>query len=301
MSLRLASAPVTWGVWERTIDRPDLIPPHRMLETVHGLGYAGIELGPPGYFGRDGEEVGAALGPYGLELVGGFAPLHFADDEAFRADLPVWLDPIVEMLAATDRRGPVVLADAETDERVGATAQPAEQARTALTSDAFARALERINEAVERCRAREVDVVFHHHAGTYVETAEEVERLLAATDVSICFDTGHALVGGTDPVELLRLCGSRVAHLHLKDVDGELLERVRRGELGLEAAWERGLFCPFGAGEVDFAAVLASPELEGFSGWSVLEQDRVAVLLGDLDEVRAVEEANLAVVGSSAP
>lgn len=301
MSLRLASAPVTWGVWERTIDRPDLIPPQRMLETVQALGYTGIELGPPGYFGRDGEEVGAALGEYGLALVGGFAPLHFADEDAYAADVPVWLDPIVEMLAATGGRGPVVLADAETDERVAATAQPAEQARTALAADVFARAVERINEAVERCRGRGVDVVFHHHAGTYFETADEVERLLAGTDVSICFDTGHALVGGTDPVELLRLCGARVTHLHLKDVDGELLERVARGELGLEAAWDQGLFCPFGEGEVDFGAVLASPELAAFAGWAVLEQDRVAVRVDDLADVRAVEESNLAVVRSSEP
>jgi len=299
VTVRLASAPVTWGVWERTLDRPALIPPERMLETVRELGYTGIELGPPGYFGRDGAEVGAALQPYGLELVGGFAPLHLADEDAFREDLPVWLDPIVEMLAATGSRGPVVLADAETAERIAATAQPAEQSRTALAPDAFARALERVNEAVERCRSRDVEVVFHHHAGTYVETADEVERFLAGTDVSICFDTGHALVGGTDPLELVRLCGARIAHLHLKDVDGELLDRVRTGELGLEEAWDQGLFCPFGEGEVDFAAVLAAPELQAFAGWTVLEQDRVAVRIDDLARVRAVEEQNLAIVRST--
>jgi inosose dehydratase len=101
MTLRLASAPVTWGVWERTVDRPDLIPPLRMLETVRDLGYTGIELGPPGYFGGDGDSVGAALSSYGLYLVGGFAPLHLADEEAFRADVPVWLDPIIDTISAT--------------------------------------------------------------------------------------------------------------------------------------------------------------------------------------------------------
>lgn len=296
MTTRLASAPVTWGVWERTIDRPDLIPPERMLETVEELGYTGIELGPPGYFGTDGATVGAALGAHGLELVGGFAPLTIADEDAFRADVPVWLDPIIDMLAATGARGPVVLADAETEARLAAAGQPSEQRRTALAPDAFERALERVNEAVERCRARGVDVVFHHHAATYVETPEEIERFLARTDVGICFDTGHALVGGGDPLEVLRLCGRRVAHLHLKDVDGALLERVRAGELDLEQAWDAGLFCPFGEGEVDFAAVLSAPELDGFAGWTVLEQDRVAVRLEDLPGVRDVEARNLELV-----
>jgi inosose dehydratase len=299
MTQRLASAPVTWGVWERTVDRPDLIPPARVLETVTALGYAGIELGPPGYFGSGGAEVAAALAPYGLELVGGFAPLHFADETAYLADIPVWLDPIVDVLVATGARGPVVLADAETDERIAAAGRPADQLRTTLTPDALARAIERVNNAVARCRDRGVDVVFHHHAATYFETPAEIEALLEGTNVGICFDTGHAAVGGADPVELARLCGDRIEHVHLKDVDGDLLERVRRGEIGLERAWDDGLFCPFGAGIVDFSAVLALPELAAFDGWLVLEQDRVAVRLEDLERVRAVEQRNLEVVAEA--
>jgi inosose dehydratase len=292
-SSKLASAPVTWGVWERTVGRDDLIPPDRLLETVRDLGYAGIELGPPGYLDA------ASIAAHGLELVGGFAPLHFADDEAYRADLPVWLDPIVDILVETGARGPVVLADAETPERLASAGRPDEQRRTALPRDAFARALERVNAAADRCRARGVDVVFHHHAATHVETPDEIAAFLDGTDVAVCFDTGHALVGGGDPLEVARLCGPRIAHLHLKDVDGPTLERVRAGELDLEQAWADGLFCPFGRGAVDFAAVLALPELAGFEGWIVLEQDRVAVRVGDLTAVQVVEQGNLAVVADA--
>ena len=285
MTTHLASAPVTWGVWERTVGRSDLIPPERMLEAVSALGYTGIELGPPGYLPLD------ALAASGLDLVGGFAPLHLADEEAYRADIAVWLDPVVDILLTTGARGPVVLADAETDERLAGP--------TALAPDDFARALERVNEAVDRCRSRGVPVVFHHHAATYVETPDEIERFLAGTDVGICFDTGHAVVGGGTAVEIARLCGARIEHLHLKDVDGDLLARVRRGELDLEQAWDRGLFCPFGEGVVDFDAVLALPELRSFGGWTVLEQDRVAVGTDDLARVRAIEERNLAVVSGA--
>lgn len=292
-SRKRASAPVTWGVWERTIDRDDLVPAELLLDTVRGLGYAGIELGPPGYLDA------ASLDAYGLELVGGFAPLHFADDDAYRADLPVWLDPIIDILAATGARGPVVLADAETDERLAAAGRPADQQRTALSPDALARAIERVNEAADRVRKRGVDVVFHHHAATYFETPDEIAVLLDRTDVGICFDTGHALVGGGDPVDVARLCGARIEHLHLKDVDGAILERVRAGELGLEQAWADGLFCPFGEGAVDLGAVLALPELATFDGWTVLEQDRVAVRVGDLAAVRTIEERNLAVVAGA--
>ena len=283
----LASAPVTWGVWERTTGRDDLVPAELLLRTVAELGFAGIELGPPGYLTTE------ALHASGLELVGGFAPLHLDDAEAFEADVAEWLEPIASALAETGGRGPVVLADAGTPERSAGAGRPDEQARTALTGDRLARALERVSQAAERCRARGVDAVFHHHAATYIETPDEIAALVAQTDVSLCFDTGHAAVGGGDPLELMRTYAKRIGHLHLKDVDPELLARVRAGDLPWDRAWGDGIFCPFGEGMVDVRGALALPELQDFDGWIVLEQDRVAVRAGDVPSVRAVEEANL--------
>jgi inosose dehydratase len=112
--------------------------------------------------------------------------------------------------------------------------------------------------------------------------------------VRLCFDTGHTVVGGGDPVELARTARDRIAHLHLKDVDTRVLDSVRDGRLSVEEAWEKGLFCAFGEGAVDFGAVLS--ELDGFDGWMVIEQDRVAVRVDDLESVRDVEARNLALV-----
>lgn len=292
-SARLASAPVTWGVWERTTGRDDRVPAGRLLETVAALGYAGIELGPPGYIDTGSLEAS------GLALVGGFAPLHLADADAFRADVAEWLDPIIEALAATGARGPVVLADAETPVRLTGAGRPDAQSRSALAGDDLARALERVSEAAERCRASGVDAVFHPHTGTFFETPAEIAAFVDGTDVPLCFDTGHAAVGGGDPLELARAFAGRISHLHLKDVDPALLERVRNGELSLEQAWGDGIFCPFGEGVVDIGGVLELPELQGFDGWIVLEQDRVAVRADDLEAVRNVEEANLRYVESA--
>jgi inosose dehydratase len=271
--VRLASAPVTWGVWERTIGRDDLVPPEQLLDTMRGLGYTATELGPPGYLTPE------LLERYGMDLVGGFAPLRFEDEAGFAEDVETWLDPVVAMLRETGARGPVVLAGAELH---GPHDPP---------GDEF---FSRVDRAADRCRESGVGVVFHHHAATYVESPAEIEALLANTDVAICYDTGHALVGGGDPVDVLRMCGDRIEHLHLKDVDAAMLARVRSGEESLEDAWGAGIFCPFGEGAVDFDAVLS--ELDGFGGWTVLEQDRVAVRVADLPEVRAVEAANLRLV-----
>jgi inosose dehydratase len=194
-----------------------------------------------------------------MELVGGFAPLRFEDEAGFAEDVEAWLDPVIDVLHATGARGPVVLAGAE----LPGPHDPPDRAF-----------FDRVERAVERCRSRGVPVVFHHHAGTYVETPAEIEALLASTDVGICYDCGHAVAGGGDAVEVARMCSGRIEHLHLKDVDPAT-----------------GSFCPFGEGAVDFDAVLA--ELDGYEGWTVLEQDRVAVRVDDLTAVRAVEAANL--------
>lgn len=301
IALRLASAPCTWGVWERTVDRDDLIPPARMLETVRELGYTGIELGPPGYFGVDPDTVGERLRSYGLELVGAFAPLRFEDEEAFREDL-AFLDRTIAILAATGARGPVVLAGAENDVRLAAAGRPDRTHATGLKSDGFKRAAERIERAADRAREGGVAAAFHPHTATYIENPDEVAALLEATDpelVRLAFDTGHTVVGGGDPVELAASARDRIGHLHLKDVDPTALARVRSGELTVEEAWDTGLFCPFGEGSVDFAGVLAA--VQGFDGWAVVEQDRVAVQLDDLGSIRDVELRNLAVLEEAAP
>jgi len=271
-----------------------------MLETVRGLGYRGIELGPPGYFGGEPRDVVRTLARYGLDLVGAFAPLRIADEEGFLDDLG-FLDRTIETLAAAGAHGPVVLAGDENEVRLAAAGKPDAVRQAGLPEDAFRRAAERVERAARRARERGVAATFHPHTATYVESPEEVAALLEHTDpevVQICFDTGHTLVGGGDPVELARTARNRIGHLHLKDVDPVVLERVRARELSVEQAWEHGLFCPFGEGAVDFAAVLA--ELETFDGWAVIEQDRVAVQVDDLESVREVEERNLAVVRQAA-
>ena len=294
--MRLASAPVTWGVWERTIGRDDLIPPSLMLETVRSLGYTGIELGPPGYFGDDPETVLATLGPYGLEIVGAFAPIHIADEDGFQDDLD-FLDRTIAVLVATGARGPLVLAADENETRLRVAGRPDTRSATSLRGDDLARAAERVERAAARARDAGVTAAFHPHVATYIEGPEEVEALLAATDpalVKIAFDTGHCIVGGGDPVAFAREAGARIAHVHLKDVDSGVLDRVRSRELTVEEAWEQGLFCEFGTGAVDFAAVLTA--LPAYDGWGVVEQDRVAVKADDLPAVRAVEERNLAAI-----
>ena len=113
----------------------------------------------------------------------------------------------------------------------------------------------------------------HPHAGTLVESAADVERLLALTDVGWCLDTGHLLIGGGDPAAFVRDHPDRVVHVHLKDVDAAVAARYRAGELTLVGATQAGLFRPLGQGDARISEVLDALDASGYERWLVLEQD----------------------------
>jgi inosose dehydratase len=118
-----------------------------------------------------------------------------------------------------------------------------------------------------------VRAVLHPHVGTVIESPEDIDRVLDGSSIPLCLDTGHLLVGGADPVALAERAGDRVAHAHLKDVDGELCAAVRNGTLAYSDAVKQGLYRPLGQGAVDVRRLVRALERHGFAGWYVLEQD----------------------------
>jgi inosose dehydratase len=97
--------------------------------------------------------------------------------------------------------------------------------------------------------------------------------VLVRSSVDLCLDTGHLLIGGSDPVQLARSAAHRVSHVHLKDVHGAIAARVLNGALSYSDGVREGLYRPLGAGSVDVAEFVAVLERAGYEGWYVLEQD----------------------------
>ena len=117
--------------------------------------------------------------------------------------------------------------------------------------------------------------MLHPHVGTMVETRSDVDRVLAGSQIKLCLDTGHLLIGGTDPLQLARDVPGRVAHAHLKDVDAALAARVQAGELTYTEAVREGMYTPLGGGDVDIAGIVTALRDNGFDGWFVMEQDTI--------------------------
>jgi inosose dehydratase len=142
-----------------------------------------------------------------------------------------------------------------------------------LDDDGWKRAGEHLRELADLVAQDDLELVLHPHVGTLVETAADVDRALEHTDVRWCFDTGHLLIGGVDPVAFVRDHARRIGHVHLKDVDARLAEQVRRGALSLVQATQAGLFRPLGEGDARIDEVVRLLDQTGYERWLVLEQD----------------------------
>jgi inosose dehydratase len=93
-------------------------------------------------------------------------------------------------------------------------------------------------------------------------------------ELPLCLDVGHVIVGGGDPVEELRRYGDRVTHVHLKDVDPLVLDKLRRRKLGgLDEAVRERLFTELGSGVLDLDGVLGALAERRYAGWLMVEQD----------------------------
>ncbi len=286
--MRIATAPGTWGI-EPPAANPANPPWQAVLDQIVAAGFDGTELGPLGYL-PNGVELRAVLHERGLALAGGFLmePLSSGRDrERIEATARRTCKEIAGAGGAT-----LVLIDGLDRER-SATAGDAERARR-LPPVGWARLIDCASAVAQIAQESGLAVAFHPHAGTHVEFGDEIERLFSDLDlanVGLCLDSGHALYAGLDPIALLKTYRDRIAHVHLKDVDLDALERVRLDRLSFEAAVAAGVFTPLGAGKVDLTGLIEALRALRYAGWATFEQDRT---LETFEQARPDAEASLA-------
>lgn len=259
---RIASAPISWGVCEVPGWGVQLSP-ERVLTEMRELGVVATEFGPDDFLPAAPAEKARTLREHGLRAVGGFVPviLHDASVDPVPA-----IEAELESFVAAGATRLVLSAD---------TGQVGYDSRPTLTDDQWATLLTNLDRLAGVAAARGIVASLHPHVGTMIESTDDVNRVLAGSSIGLCLDTGHLLIGGTDPVELAARHADRIAHVHLKDVRVDVAKRVQAGELTYTDAVGQGLYAPLGDGDIDIAAIVRSLEAAGYTGYYVLEQDAI--------------------------
>jgi inosose dehydratase len=259
---KVAGAPISWGVCEVSGWGYQL-GPDRVLEEMREVGLLATELGPEGFLPSEPAAMAGVLSEHGLQAVGGFTPLllHVSGHDAVPE-----VDRILDGYVAS---GAQVLVLAAVSGSAGYDTRPE------LDEAGWKRLLSNLDRVARLATDRGVRAVLHPHVGTMIETGDEVQQVLDGSSISLCLDTGHLLIGGTDPAELARQAPERIAHLHLKDVDSTVAAKARSGQLTYSEAVKQGIYRPLGQGDVDLRAIVGHVRAHGYRGWYTLEQDTI--------------------------
>jgi inosose dehydratase len=273
----IGGAPVSFGLFDLGDAAGGALPgADELCAVLARQDYSGIDLGPLGFLGR-GSDLADRLNRHGLALAGGWVDLPFSDAARFPAALGTLDDSLAafaEALATdgTPRRLPLpTLADSGS----GILRHSRTGWQPRLDDERWQTLARNAGVAAQRVRDAGLEPTFHHHAGTWIESPEDIDRLLDAVDVGLTLDTGHLLLAGGDPVAALDRWAGRINHVHLKDARLEILDSVVDGGGTLRDVWMRGAFVPLGSGDLDLAGFMDGLVASGYDGWLVIEQDRV--------------------------
>lgn len=269
LDITLAASPTTWGV--DFADGPDNPPWQQVLDELVEAGLGALELGPVGYLPEDPTALRAALGQRGLTAVGSFVFESLHDPGGAEQVLAVARRACKAISAAGGRF--LVIIDRPGRVRAATAGQSVYASR--LSKSRWLKMMEITNQVAELAASFDLVPAFHPHAGSYVEFADEIDRLLDDTEIPLCLDTGHLAYAGMNAGEALTRYGSRLVHVHLKDVDPGVVSRVRLEGTGFWHAIGASVFSPLGTGGIDLADVARALGDVGYSGYATIEQDRV--------------------------
>jgi inosose dehydratase len=277
---RVGNAPCSWGTLEFEEACGTQVAYKQMLDELVETGYSGTELGDWGYMPTEPDVLRAELQRRSISMLGAFVPVALKNKSAHAAGIETAVKTASLLASVATEPAPyLVLADANgtVPERTrNAGRVTADMGQSAAEWKVFASGAEQVARAVREQTG--LRTVFHHHCAGYVETPEEIARLLDLTSpdlLGLVFDTGHYVFGSgnCDAVEGLRRFQERVWYVHCKDCDPAIAEQSRVHGWDYFESLRHGVFCELGKGCVDFHGVLGWARQSGYSHYILVEQD----------------------------
>jgi len=266
--VRLGTNPIAWS----NDDLPELggdTPLETCLREAREAGFTGIEKGNK--FPTEPDALQRLLRAFGLTFVSGWhgAQLRIRSVE----DEIEAMRPHFDLLSAC---GCEIMVFAETAGTVQGRRDVALADRPVMGEAEWAPYLDRLSRLGDWMAARGVRIAFHHHMGTVIERAHEIDRLMAGTSesVGLLLDTGHLTLAGGDPSAITRDWAHRINHVHAKDVRPDVMARMPAERWSFLDAVLHGVFTVPGDGGIDFAAALRPLADAGYEGWLIVEAEQ---------------------------
>ncbi|UFJ42678.1 myo-inosose-2 dehydratase [Brevibacillus humidisoli] len=269
---RIGIAPISW-VNDDISGLGDHYSQDQVLSEMASLGYISTEMGR--LFMQDPPALKEKLAEYGIQLASKFVGTLFTDADRLDEELHSfgnWVKYLKEMGCEH-----VIVCEMGGSMHWDPRRPPGTKDVKRFTDEEWKNLVNGLHRAATLAQAAGMQLVYHPHAGTAVETVDEIDRLLASTDpelVHLLYDTGHALYGGYDPLELLQKYYERISYVHVKDVRRDILETVRREQIDFRTAVLKGMFTVPGDGCIDFAPIFRELVQRNYDGWVIVEAEQ---------------------------
>lgn len=278
-AVRLAIAPIAWT----NDDMPELGGNNTFEQCISEMALAGFQGSEVGNkYPRSPEVLHRALGLRGLQIASAWFSAHLTvrpyeeTAEAFVAHRD-FLHAMGAKVIVVSEQGRSIQGQMDT---------PLFDAKPVFTEDEWALLAEGLGKLGRLAAEKGMAIVYHHHMGTGVQTAAEIDRLMELTnpaEVSLLFDTGHLAFSGENPLAVLRTHLPRIKHVHLKDIRPEVVRRVIAGKLSFLQAVKAGAFTVPGDGCIEFADIFAELAGSSYTGWFVVEAEQDPALADPLE------------------
>jgi inosose dehydratase len=267
--IRLAIAPIGWT----NDDLPELggqIPFEQCVSEMALAGYEGSEVGNK--YPKDPAVLNKALGLRGLTICNAWFS-SFLTTKPY-AEVEKEFIKHRDFLYAVGAR---VIGAAEQGHSIQGLDKSVFGAKPSFTDEEWKRLSEGLDRLGEKAREKGMKLTYHHHMGTGVQTAEEIDRLMGSTTaglLDLLYDTGHLVFSGEDHLAVLKKWASRIKHVHLKDLRPEIVARAKKEGWSFLASVKAGAFTVPGDGAIDFAPVFETLVSSGYEGWWVVEAEQ---------------------------
>lgn len=293
--LRIGTAPVNWnnndlaGWWP-------IEPFPQILDRMQEAGYVATEWDAS--FGSDVESLNRECSARGVTFTGAYQWLDFVDDDAFQRDLSA-VQPLLGTLQGIGVKH-LIVSDSLRPHRVAMAGSVPEDGSASLAEAAYDRLASNLVRLDDVAKQLGLNVHYHNHVGSYIETPTEVARLLpylAEAGVDLCFDTGHYAFGGGDSFAFLAEHHQSIGYLHLKDVDPEVLAMARSNRWSFLDSLRNYVFSPIGTGNARIAVIMDLLVSKAFQHYVIIEQDTcrddaTANARANLEQVRTFEDTS---------
>lgn len=266
MAIRFGANPICWT----NDDKQSLggeISLDQCLTEARDAGFEGMELGHK--FPSEPAALKSKLAEFDLALVSGWYSLELLRRDA--AEEWQAMQSHLELLRANDS---AVVITAECSNTIHGDETLPISTRPTLTPAEIDDYAAKLTDVADRCRDAGIQLAYHHHMGTIIQTEADIDRLMAAAgpSVGLLLDTGHVAFAGADPVAVARRHKDRIVHFHAKDVRSDVMDHALSADLSFIAAVEAGVFTVAGDGDAPVAEALA--QLPDYAGWLVIEAEQ---------------------------